>query len=97
MITYEGYGRYLANDETVLEQLARELDAILDPAKAYAIRSSASFEDEAQSSSAGQFKTALNIVATQSVIQAIWSIWTTANSDPVNEYLKRVGHPDEML
>ena len=97
MITYEGYRRYLANDETVLEQLARELDAILDPAKAYAIRSSASFEDEAQSSSAGQFKTALNIVGTQSVIQAIWSIWATANSDAVNEYLKRVGHPDEML
>ncbi len=97
VVPYDGYRRYLADDASVSTQLAQELAAILDPEQCYAVRSSASLEDDVSRTFAGQFKTVLDCAGTEAVIQAIWSVWATARSDGVVEYLERMKHPTKDL
>jgi pyruvate,water dikinase len=97
VVSYEGYRRYLANDEAVVAQLRRELGAALDPTLAYAVRSSANIEDGAHRTFAGQFRTVLDACGVDNVMRAIWSVWATAHSEAVTSYLEHTGHPVEGL
>jgi phosphohistidine swiveling domain-containing protein len=93
VIPWEAHQRYLANDISVIETLRSELASILLPDRKYAIRSSASIEDSLERSFAGQFKTVLNVNGVDPVLQAAWSIWATAISPGVQQYLAQL--PDD--
>ncbi len=93
VLDWRAYQRYLANDVNLIEELKKELTGQLDPLKPYAIRSSANIEDSLDRSFAGQFKSALNVQGVDAVLQAIWSVWGTAQAGWVNTYLER--HKDK--
>jgi phosphohistidine swiveling domain-containing protein len=97
IVSYDGYRRYRNNDETVLAQLTQELEPLLDPLRTYAVRSSASIEDATDHTFAGQFKTSLNASSVSDVIQAIWSVWASAESAAVKAYAQRTEHGYEGL
>lgn len=88
--TWEAYQRYLKNDVSLVAALQAELKHILNPEKIYAVRSSANIEDGAERSFAGQFKSALNVPGrVDDVLQAIWSVWSSAQAPAVKAYLER--------
>ncbi len=95
VVTYDGYRHYRQNDETVLARLTQELEPLLDATKTYAVRSSASIEDDVSHSFAGQFRTELNVPGVAAVPQAIWQVWATAESPGVNAYVQRTEHGSE--
>ncbi|MBN2045075.1 MAG: hypothetical protein JW757_08660 [Anaerolineales bacterium] len=95
--SWDAYRRYQANDHSLIDDLKRELEGIIKPAEAYAIRSSANIEDSLESSFAGQFKTALNITGVDGVIQAVWSVWSSTQAPNVFSYLARHSIDPESL
>lgn len=88
VLIWEAYQRYLQNDLSVIDQVRAEL-AALDPGKCYAVRSSANIEDSFENSFAGQFKTVLNVQGPDSLMQAIWAVWGTAQTREIQEYLQK--------
>jgi pyruvate,water dikinase len=88
-VRWDAYHRYLEDDVSLVNELRNELTAHLNPDENYAVRSSANIEDNLESSFAGQFKSVLNVKGVDSVFQAIWSIWGTANSESVRTYLEK--------
>lgn len=89
VLTWEAYQRYLEDDLNVITEIAAEVEKKLDPGKSYAVRSSANIEDSFEHSFAGQFKTVLEVKGRDAIIQAIWSIWATARTPAVQNYLQR--------
>ncbi len=89
-VSWDAYDHYLQNHIPMIEALRQQLGRLLDPEKAYAVRSSANIEDTLEHSFAGQFKTVLGVRDELSVLQAIWSIWAMANSPGVQTYLKKL-------
>lgn len=89
--TWDAYQRYRHDDAALIEGLRAELAGRLDQQAAYAVRSSANFEDGFEHSFAGQFKSVLNVCGPDAVLQAMWSIWATATSPGVTTYLTRLG------
>jgi phosphohistidine swiveling domain-containing protein len=89
VLPWTAYQRYLANDLTVIEEIQTALRQIINPAKRYAVRSSTNLEDNVDHSFAGQFKSVLNVAGADSIFQAIWSVWATANNSQVGLYLQQ--------
>jgi len=86
--TWDAYERYLANDHSLIDELKNALAQIIQHDKKYAVRSSANIEDTLERSFAGQFKTALNVSGINEVFQAIWSVWSSTQSQSVLSYLE---------
>ena len=86
---WKAHHRYLADDTSLVPELREELARIIAPDRKYAVRSSANIEDSLERSFAGQFKSSLNVQGVDSILQAIWSIWSSANTPMVNAYLER--------
>lgn len=86
-ICWTAYDRYLQGHESLIAALRQQLKAVLDPARAYAIRSSANVEDSLEHSFAGQFKTVLGVQGEESILMAVRSIWDSAHSTGVQVYL----------
>ncbi len=84
--TREAHAAYLQDNVQVVERLKAELEAILDVNRRYAVRSSANLEDELEASFAGQFKTVLDVQVIGGILQAIWSIWSTADLPSIRVY-----------
>lgn len=85
----------LDGDARAAAALRHELDAALVAGQAYAVRSSASIEDGASHSFAGQFRTVLNVTGTGAVLAAIGEVCRSSRSPSVLPYLKRSGKRDE--
>jgi pyruvate,water dikinase len=95
--TWDAYLRYLEDRQELIADLRSELAAVLDRDTAYAVRSSANVEDTLTRSFAGQFKSVLDVRGLDSVLEAIWSVWATAQSPAVQTYLERNGlHPSDL-
>lgn len=93
----DAYRRYMENDVSLIEELRLELGRKLDPIKCYAVRSSANVEDTRERSFAGQFKSVLNAQGADAVLQAMWSVWSSARSPAVLAYLSRQNIPLQQL
>lgn len=83
------YHRYINDDISLVDELRLDLSRSLDPDKKYAVRSSANIEDSVDRSFAGQFKSVLNVQGTDNILQAIWSVWSSAQAPAVKAYLDR--------
>jgi len=88
--TWDAYQAYIQDDIQIVEKLITELNEKIDPEKAYAVRSSANVEDDLEHSFAGQFRSVLNLKGVDEILQGIWSIWATTQSDGVQSYLKKM-------
>lgn len=89
--TEEAHLRFQEGDDTVLEQIQRELSSVLDPDKPYAVRSSANLEDGSERTFAGQFTTTLNVQGIPEILQALQTIWESAESPEMSAYLEANG------
>lgn len=88
---YEAFVRYLAGDPGISADLQAELKHVVDPAGRYAVRSSASMEDQSDYSFAGQFKSRLDVQGVDAIVAAVEEIWSSARSAEVDSYLARQG------
>ena len=89
LVTTPAYERYRAGDETVHENLKKELERL--PAKTWAVRSSTSAEDSQEYSFAGQFQTVINVSGTEAVIEAVRKVWDSAMILSDNDYIRKTG------
>ncbi len=78
---------FLADEKGTREQLIRECSSIIQPGKAYAVRSSASSEDGEYYSFAGLFQSYLNITGVENIVDTIILIWKSARSPSVIKYI----------
>ncbi len=95
--TWHAFQEFKQNESDLRNRLADELQDIIHPEKRYAIRSSANIEDGLDYSFAGQFKSYLEQQGVEQVLDAIWSIWQTAQSPQISTYLERIQHQKEPL
>lgn len=87
--TWEAYKRYIDGVKNLDNDLKRELRSILIEGTKYAIRSSANFEDNFETSFAGQFRSVMDVEGVEDVIQAIHAVWESTLATDVRTYLKQ--------
>ncbi|MGC9334437.1 MAG: PEP/pyruvate-binding domain-containing protein [Anaerolineae bacterium] len=87
--TWDAYQEYLDSGAQILVVLRTELEAILEPGRRYAVRSSANLEDNLDFSFAGQFKSILDAQGSDEVLHSIESVWASTRSSSVQSYLER--------
>jgi pyruvate,water dikinase len=97
VINWEAYNHYLNNHIWIIDALRTEIQKKIPLDRPYVIRSSANFEDGNDHSFAGQFKSCLNVKGADKILQAVWSIWATANSELMQDYLKKINVPHSNL
>ncbi len=85
-LTFDAWDSYRRNEPNILPRLRTELADRIDPAVPYAVRSSASVEDGAIHSYAGQFATVLDVRGLDDILSAITAVWDSARSDSVQSY-----------
>jgi pyruvate,water dikinase len=83
----KAYQKYLVKDAQLESILEDQLKKYIDPQKTYAVRSSANLEDNPDYSFAGQFNTVLGVHGVDSILKAIESVWSSADSEIVQAYL----------
>ena len=90
VVSWQAFERYVKKDLTVIQSLAKELDALLDWQTEYAVRSSANCEDTLEHSFAGQFLTVLGVKGKEAVLNAVTAVWDSAQSPVVGAYLEKL-------
>ena len=88
--SWDAFARYCAQDEAVRRDVTDELERRLDGSRPYAVRSSASIEDSADRSFAGQFKTHLDVSGAANIFAAMEDIWAAAQAPGVRSYLNKM-------
>jgi phosphohistidine swiveling domain-containing protein len=89
--TWEACLHFQQDPDAMRERLRAQLEPLLDPRQAYAVRSSASVEDEPAHSFAGQFTSVLNVRGSEAVLQAIEQVWASAHAERVLAYMQKMG------
>ena len=89
VLTWDAYTEYLHDNVSLVNQFTGELKQVVSPGTSYAVRSSANIEDGLDFSFAGQFKTMLNMHGIEQIMQAIWAIWSSAQSNSLTSYIEK--------
>ncbi|NPD89767.1 MAG: hypothetical protein HGN29_13730 [Asgard group archaeon] len=77
------------SDSEIKEKIIISIQKRISPTKSYAIRSSASIEDDPEFSFAGQFKTILNVQGIDKIINAIEEVYNSKKSKNVQKYITK--------
>jgi phosphohistidine swiveling domain-containing protein len=95
--TWNAYLDYRRQGPAIIDRLSKELEQVILPGKTYAVRSSANIEDGGYRSFAGQFTSFLNVRGVDQAIQAVQSVWDTAEAEGVQTYLQRSMKPTDQV
>lgn len=91
VIVWDAFLAYQEGNTAVIPHLRNQLTKIINPDKAYAVRSSANVEDGGEHSFAGQFYSELNVNGLEQILEAIQSVWQSAENDALQPYLTQAG------
>ena len=78
------------------EDLRAALSPLIDPTRAYAVRSSSSAEDAPEHSFAGLFETVLDVRGVDGVVRAVERVTASAEAPVVADYLDRTHATDKI-
>ena len=79
------------DDEAARARMADALATVIDPARAYVVRSSANVEDQGRESFAGQFASVSGLSGVNAVLAGMCEVAASGSSEQVREYAQRVG------
>ncbi|WP_422486484.1 PEP/pyruvate-binding domain-containing protein [Gudongella sp. DL1XJH-153] len=88
IIPWTAYEDNLLDSHTIQTSIRNELDAIIDPNRRYAVRSSASVEDSQEFSCAGLFNSYLQVQGIDNVTNCIIDVWSSLESPEFEAYWK---------
>ena len=89
VVTWDAQNDYLLQGEAVLVQLRKNLADKVSPDKTYAVRSSASVEDESRHSCAGLFRSILQVRGLDAVLDSIRLVWKSLASAEYAAYRQK--------
>lgn len=89
--------RVQRGDVEAAQAIERELAALIDPLRRYAVRSSSNLEDTTDYAGAGQFATFLDVQGVDAVWRAVQAVWASARSPQAQAYLAKSGRNPEDL
>ncbi len=98
--TWDAYKCFLSHPAETKKAVCDSFLKIANKNKAYAVRSSSNLEDSQHNSYAGLFTTVLNVQGAHAFMDAIESIWATANSSAVSLYANKMnvlGKDDSLM
>jgi phosphohistidine swiveling domain-containing protein len=75
VVSWDAYADYLRDGASVLRQLRQEIEHTLPIDRSYAVRSSASIEDDQDFSYAGMFVSELQVNGVDNLMQSILNVW----------------------
>lgn len=93
IISWEALDDYRNHGDSLLGALRIELTRSIDPNRSYAVRSSASVEDDVKYSYAGIFRSFLEVKGIDSILEAVQNVWQSLESEEFITYRKN--HPNE--
>ena len=96
-IPWRVHDAFQQDPTAVRDALTAQLGSVLQPDRAYAVRSSANAEDALESSFAGQFQSVLNVQGTSDLMTAIESVWDSLHRDSIQQYLNLHGIAPDTL
>ena len=86
VISWEAQSDYRHEGNMVVERLRMELTDKIQPDKRYAVRSSASVEDDNEYSCAGLFCSLLQVQGIDSILKGILEVWKSSESEKFLAY-----------
>jgi pyruvate,water dikinase len=95
--SWDAYLHHLSGRPRLLADLRAELSRKLDLSLSYAVRSSANLEGSLGRSFAGQFESVLDVRGLDDLMEALRSVWASAQAPDVHTYLHQNGlHPRDL-
>ncbi|OGS53813.1 MAG: hypothetical protein A2Y20_03545 [Firmicutes bacterium GWF2_51_9] len=88
IVSWEALDDFSNHGDSVLNALRIELDKNIDPDRLYAVRSSASVEDDILYSYAGIFRSFLEVQGIESILETVQRVWQSLESDEFMTYRK---------
>ena len=92
VIPWDLHSIYHQNGEHFPPAFLSALTRVIDPAKTYAVRSSANVEDSQTQSYAGQFLSLLNVSGPEGILDAIRQVWASSHLETARIYQDRQGN-----
>jgi phosphohistidine swiveling domain-containing protein len=75
----------------------RELEQVIDPAKKYAVRSSANVEDSRSQTYAGQFLSVIEVSNLEEILNAIRAVWDSSHLEGPTTYRDQQGVDQDVI
>lgn len=97
VLVYDALEQYGKDGKEVLAMIRKELMENLHPGISYAVRSSASLEDQGDYSCAGAFESYLHVRGTDEVLQKILEVWDSLQSEKLKAYLAQSGLSNKSI
>lgn len=91
VLCYDALTEYRQKGTEILIAIEAELKKQINPEMEYAVRSSASLEDQEGFSCAGAFESHLRVQGTEELLEAIKSVWQSLNTERLRSYCSQSG------
>lgn len=88
VVSWEALEDYRIHGESLLDRLMDEFSRNIDPNRFYAVRSSASVEDDIDFSYAGVFKSFLEVKGIESILETVQNVWQSLEAEEYITYRK---------